>query len=89
MNRIVRMMVLAAGAASAAQGADNLLLSVINNTGNELAGLTFTDGDVVRTNQAGSSASLFLAEGDIFAANTDLDPDDIAAFTDLYLQGCP
>lgn len=62
-----------ASATTFAVAQNNLLISVGNNLDNELAGLTFRDGDVVRTNPAGTSASLFLSELDVFATDTDVD----------------
>lgn len=53
---------------------DQLYISVGNNLDNQLAGLTFTDGDVVLTDSAGSTASIFAAES-VFSSSTSFDLD--------------
>ncbi|MEM1330184.1 MAG: hypothetical protein AAGG07_06460 [Planctomycetota bacterium] len=74
---------LAAGAANA-----QLILSTTANTGNELAGLTFNDGDMVQTDAAGSSASIFFAESN-WTSDGDTDafhilPDGTYLFSSLF-----
>ncbi len=59
-TRFIAPALAVAAFAGMAQG--QLILSVANNTGNQLAGLTFNDGDMVLTDPAGSSASIFFAE---------------------------
>lgn len=60
--------------ALAAGGAHSqLFLSVADNTGNQLPGLSeFLDGDVAQTNQAGSYGSVFFSESN-FSSSVDVD----------------
>ncbi|MEO0483199.1 MAG: PEP-CTERM sorting domain-containing protein [Planctomycetota bacterium] len=57
-----------AGAAQAQLG-----LTVSDNIDNQLPGLTFTDGDIVETNQAGSFGSEIFDEGLFGGTNVDVD----------------
>lgn len=59
-TRFIAPALAVAAFAGMAQG--QLILSVSNNINNQLAGLTFNDGDMVLTDPAGSSASIFFAE---------------------------
>lgn len=75
--------------------AEELLISVADNVGTMLPGVTFTDGDIVQTNAAGSSASLFTS-GMIFGNDPDIDAFHVMAdgrylvsslFNDLSFNG--
>lgn len=59
-TRFLAPAIAVAALAGMAQG--QLILSVSNNTGNQLGGVTFNDGDMVQTDPAGTSASIFFAE---------------------------
>lgn len=73
--------VLCAATAANAQ----VLLSVSDNIGNELPGLTFLDGDVVETDTAGSFGSLFFAESNILPS-ADVDAFHVLPDGDLLLS---
>ncbi|MEC9372669.1 MAG: hypothetical protein VYC34_02455 [Planctomycetota bacterium] len=74
MNRITIAVASAAVAISASAQAQDIYLSMLDNIGVELGGLTFTDGDVVRYNPGADTASVFHSESLITPGN------DITAF---------
>lgn len=64
MTRSTSRFLAASTAVAALAGAAQaqLIISVVNNIGNELGGVTFNDGDMVQTDFAGTAASIFFAE---------------------------
>ena len=86
--RSLAIVSVAAFASLAGTANGQLILSTSANVGNELAGLSFNDGDMVLTDPAGSSASVFFAESN-WTLDGDTDafhilPDGTYLFSSLF-----